>query len=291
MMLERIAHAKINLALHVTGRRLDGYHLLDSLVVFTELGDRISVDKADNGSSLVTVSIEGPFGRGLEAGANNLVNRAALALGYAVTDKSGKPRPVTIRLEKNLPVASGIGGGSADAAATLLALREFWKADVELEPIAKKLGADVLMCLYSTPLRAQGIGDQITLLDGGMSLPMVLINPNVEISTPEIFGKLDKRDNASIAHGHMTSLPDISAISRMRNDLQEPAMLLCPEITSVLSALEQTSPLFFRMSGSGATCFALYENKVKANVVAERIRMAHPQWWCIATQTTTQVQT
>jgi len=286
-MLERTAHAKINLALHVTGQRPDGYHLLDSLVVFTEFGDQIRVDNADNALSLVSLSIEGPFAAELEAGANNLVSRAALALGYAVTEKSGKPEPVTIRLEKNLPVASGIGGGSADAATTLLTLREFWKTDIALEPVAKKLGADVPMCLQSAPLRAEGIGDEITMLDGGNPLHMVLVNPDVAVSTPEIFSQLDKRDNEPITQAHMRSLPDLEAISRMRNDLQAPAVSIRPEITQALSALEHTSPLFFRMSGSGATCFALYENEGLANAAAEMIKMAHPQWWCIATQTTT----
>lgn len=285
-MLERTAHAKINLALHVTGLRNDGYHLLDSLVVFSELGDKICITAAENPSSLVKLEIKGPFSKGLEAGANNLVSRAALAFGYAVTQKTGKPQPVNITLEKNLPIASGIGGGSADAAATLLVLAEFWNSDIDLEPIAKSLGADVSMCLHSRPLRAQGIGDEITLLDAAPRLNMVLVNPNVEVSTPAIFAELKEKNNPPITLQGENSFPEIKSIKQMRNDLQAPAIAIESDIAQVLEALGETDPYFFQMSGSGATCFALYSNQELAKEAAQTISQIHTEWWCVATQST-----
>jgi len=262
--IERIAHAKVNLALHVTGQREDGYHLLDSLVVFTEFGDGLSVSKSNNPSSLVSLKIDGPFSEGLDNGANNLVSRAALSLGYEITKRSGKPTPVEIRLTKNLPIASGIGGGSADAAATLLALKDFWQSDVDLMPIAKDLGADIPMCLHSTPLRAQSIGD----------------------STPSIFKQLTNKENTPMYAKDITAMPLISEIKDLRNDLQNPAIDLEPAIENVLSALSQTNAQLERMSGSGATCFGIYENHKEAQTAANYIKSQNPTWWCVATTTT-----
>lgn len=284
--IERIAHAKINLALHVTGKREDGYHVLDSLVVFADFGDRISISKAHNPSSLVSLKIEGPFCEGLEGGANNLVSRAALSLGYELTKHSGKPTPVDIRLTKNLPLASGIGGGSADAAATLLALNEFWDGDVDLMPIAKTLGADVPMCLQSKPLRAQGIGDQIRLLETKEPLHMILANPNVEVSTPMIFKNLTDKQNTPMFEKAITTMPTICDIKNLRNDLQMTAVEIEPAIRTVLAAITETNAQLARMSGSGATCFGLYETLPEAQKAAKLIKTHNPDWWCVATSTT-----
>jgi len=284
--IERIAHAKVNLALHVTGQREDGYHLLDSLVVFTEFGDGLSVSKSNNPSSLVSLKIDGPFSEGLDNGANNLVSRAALSLGYEITKRSGKPTPVEIRLTKNLPIASGIGGGSADAAATLLALKDFWQSDVDLMPIAQDLGADIPMCLHSTPLRAQSIGDDIRLVEAKTPLHIVLVNPNIEVSTPSIFKQLTNKENTPMYAKDITAMPLISEIKDLRNDLQNPAIDLEPAIENVLSALSQTNAQLERMSGSGATCFGLYENHKEAQTAANHIKSQNPTWWCVATTTT-----
>lgn len=284
--IERIAHAKINLALHVTGQRDDGYHLLDSLVVFSNFGDKISISEASNPSSLVRLAIEGPFSGGLESGANNLVSRAALSLGYEITKQSGKPIPVNIRLTKNLPIASGIGGGSADAAATLLALNEFWNSETDLMPIAKNLGADIPMCLHSKSLRAQGIGDEITLLEAKKPLNIILVNPNIEVSTPAIFRHLAGKQNSSMFDEMITALPQISKIGNLRNDLQKPAIEIEPVVEQVLSVIEQTHPNFARMSGSGATCFGLYDTLQEAQKAAKDIEKQNPNWWCVATSTT-----
>lgn len=284
--IERIAHAKVNLALHVTGQHEDGYHLLDSLVVFTEFGDVISVSEASKPSSLVNLKIDGPFSDCLDNGANNLVSRAALSLGYEVTKQTGKPTPVDIKLTKNLPIASGIGGGSADAAATLLALSELWDSDVDLIPIARALGADIPMCMHSTSLRAQGIGDEITPLETQKQLYMVLVNPNVEVPTPSIFKRLTRRENAPMFDEDIMKIPFISEVKNLRNDLQKPAMEIEPAIEDVLSVISKTNAQLTRMSGSGATCFGLYKNLQEAQIAAKLIETQNPNWWCVATTTT-----
>jgi 4-diphosphocytidyl-2-C-methyl-D-erythritol kinase len=284
--IERIAHAKINLALHVTGKREDGYHLLDSLVVFSNFGDKISISEAINPSSLVSLKIDGPFAVGLESGANNLVSRATLSLGYEITKYRGKPTPVDIRLTKNLPIASGIGGGSADAAATLLALNEFWDSEIDLMPIAKTLGADIPMCLHSKPLRAQGIGDEVTLLEAKHPLHMILVNPNLEVPTPAIFKHLADKQNAPMFEKAISTMPPICDLKNLRNDLQKPAIEIEPAIEAVLADIAETNAQLVRMSGSGATCFGLYETLPEAQKAAKIIKTQNPDWWCVATSTT-----
>jgi len=186
-MIERVAHAKVNLALHVTGQREDGYHLLDSLVVFTEFGDIVRVQKPHHAHGPIALTVTGPFGEQLSTGPENLVTSAAFMLREAVRRNGSEPSPVEIELEKNLPIASGIGGGSADAAATLLALQEVWQSACDLPSIAKDLGADVLMCLHSVPLRAQNIGNEISFQSTQKPLHVVLVNPDIEVSTPVVF--------------------------------------------------------------------------------------------------------
>jgi len=274
-MISRIAHAKINLALHVTGKNDKGYHLLDSIVGFTEFGDRISVSKADEGHGF-TLEINGPFGKGLSIGPDNLVLKAAHLYADAHYKAEQACFPVNIQLEKNLPIASGIGGGSADAAATLLALQEIWKSHIDPMEIADQLGADVPMCLHSKPLRAQGIGEVITPLNGVQAMHIVLVNPNVEVSTPQVFNALVNKNNPAIIE---------SAIKEMRNDLEAPAIEIAPIIFDVLDMLEKQNPLFARMSGSGATCFAIFDAAVEAETARAIISSHHPDWWSIATTT------
>ncbi len=285
-MLVRTAHAKVNLALHVTGQQTDGYHLLDTLVVFTELGDVISVHDSLNSSNLVSIVIDGPFANGLELDDNNLVHRAAWAMAKKISKKNKNLRPVEVKLTKNLPIASGIGGGSADAAATLLALREFWNSDLELLELAIDLGADVPMCLHSKPLRAQGIGDEIQLLDSNTPLHIVLVNPSIEISTPAVFKGLQQTENSPISSQPLAVLPESNKLNTLRNDLQTSAVALESIIQEVLNALQNTDAQVVRMSGSGATCFGIYANLKQAQAAAEKIQSQHPGWWCIATRTT-----
>ena len=278
------APAKINLALHVTGRRDDGYHLLDSLVTFAEDGDELVFETADSDSFRVV----GRFGTELSQD-DNLVLKARDLLRAAL-DAQGQPHgQVSITLDKSLPIASGIGGGSADAAATLRGLLRLWKAELPAETlleIAIQLGADVPMCLASTPLRARGIGE--TIAKAAMpSVPLVLVNPLKPVSTPEIFRSLTRRDNAPI--GEMTAAPNVSewmkSLSDLRNDLQPLAEALVPEIAEACDLLRQSLAGFVRMSGSGATCFGLYETEAAAMKAALALSAYRPNWYVLVTRT------
>lgn len=278
------APAKINLALHVTGRRDDGYHLLDSLVTFAEDGDELVFETADSDSFRVV----GRFGTELSQD-DNLVLKARDLLRAALDGHSQPYGQVAITLDKSLPIASGIGGGSADAAATLRGLLRLWKADLPAQTlleIAIQLGADVPMCLASTPLRARGIGE--TIEKAAMpSVPLVLVNPLKPVSTPEIFRSLTRRDNAPI--GEMTAAPTVSewmkSLSALRNDLQPPAEALVPEITEACDLLRQSLAGFVRMSGSGATCFGLYETEAAAMKAALALSAYRPNWYVLLTRT------
>ncbi len=266
MAVERLARAKINLALHVTGRRADGYHLLDSLVAFADFGDLITVERAPG----LSLTVTGPMGAGLSSGPDNLVVRAAQAMGGA---------GAAITLEKHLPVASGIGGGSADAAATLLALAELWGCDVPSGRAVLDLGADVPVCLVGHAARMRGIGEVITPL----SLPpayVVLVNHGQALSTADVFRTLDRRDNPPLPEPPLfADAQDLAAYLRTcRNDLQAPACALCPGLVSVIAALEaQSGCLLARMSGSGATCFGLFADKSPADAAA--IALSGQGWW------------
>lgn len=258
------APAKVNLALHVTGRRADGYHLLDSLVVFTALGDRVTVRP---GARSLTVT--GPFAAEVPAGADNLCLRAAAAVGI----------DAEIGLDKHLPPASGIGGGTADAAAVLRALGR-----VPDRPEA--LGADLPACLASRPLRMQGVGEVVTPL-ALPQLHLVLVNPLRAVATPAVFAALGRRDNPPLP-----PLPpafDAPALTRWlaqtRNDLQPAAIRVEPAIALCLAALQDSGALLARMSGSGATCFGLFPDVEAAEAAAGRVTAAQPGWWVRATRT------
>lgn len=287
--VEETARAKVNLALHVTGRRADGYHLLDSLVSFAEDGDELTFRTAEADS----LRLSGPFARSLSLGQenleDNLVIRARDGL-RAVLDQHGLPSsPVAITLEKNLPVAAGIGGGSADAAATLRGLLRLWQAELPAEALAAlalSLGADVPMCLHALPLRAQGIGEAITPV-ALPSFPMVLLNPLVPVSTPEIFRRLERRDNAPMVE--LPDAPDAEAwravFPQLRNDLQPPAEALVPEIAEACGLLRESLAVFAGMSGSGATCFGLYDSEQAALKAALALSAYRPQWYVLLTRT------
>lgn len=277
-----LARAKINLALHVTGRRKDGFHLLDSLVVFADCGDKLHLRPADQTS----LEISGPFADGLSVTENNLVLHAFRVL----SDSLDTPLPATaITLEKNLPVSSGIGGGSADAAATLNGLIDLWQIDMakpKLAELALSLGADVPVCLGNTPCRMRGIGEDLTSLDGFPSMPCVLVNAGVVVSTPKVFKQL----SLAVNEPAFSPLPDMPAnewiewLADTRNDLQEPAIALSPEIADTLLALTKAKNCqLARMSGSGATCFGLFNNFDEAQSAAAQIASKHPDWWVAPT--------
>ncbi|SEI08541.1 4-(cytidine 5'-diphospho)-2-C-methyl-D-erythritol kinase [Paracoccus alkenifer] len=265
MLAPLLAPAKINLALHVTGRRVDGYHLLDSLVAFTALGDRVQVTPAAETSLTVT----GPFADAVPAGADNLCLRALDAVGARAH----------VVLDKRLPPASGIGGGTADAAAVLRALGRH-----PAHPEA--LGADLPACLLSRPLRMRGVGELIQPLPLPV-LHLVLVNPRVETSTPAVFAALDRRDGDPMA-GPVPSA-DAGSLLRWlettRNDLQAPALSLRPVVGDCLAALAAQGARFTRMSGSGATCFGVFPTAPAAQAAAQAILAASPGWWVQATAT------
>lgn len=271
------ARAKINLYLHVTGKRDDGYHLLDSLMAFADVGDQITALPAKG----LSMTIDGPYGEGLPTGPENLVMKAALGLQKLCQVSDG----AKIHLTKNLPPASGIGGGSADAAATLRALMALWAITPEetaLYELALSLGADVPICLKGRASFVAGIGEDITLAPPLPEGWLVLINPNVEVSTPAVF---KARTGAfTPANQFNEQAPDAVGLACLladrHNDLMAPAIKVAPVVQDCLDALraEQGCKLA-RMSGSGATCFGLFAAKTEAEQAAARIAEARPGWW------------
>ncbi len=270
-MIERCAPAKINLALHVTGRRADGYHLLDSLVVFADHGDLLRLSPA----SELSLTIGGPMGAGLTAGADNLVLQAARLI--LPPDKGAR-----ITLEKNLPVAAGIGGGSADAAACLHGLADLYDLPMPSARSILMLGADLPVCLLGRPARMQGVGESLTPLAPLPDLPAVLVNPMRGVATGEVFRRLETLKNPPLS-----PLPDRADIegwmrwlAGQRNDLQGPALAVAPVIGQVLAAIQDTRGCrLARMSGSGATCFGLFGSDAQAQAAADAIAVENPGWW------------
>ena len=321
MKVEAFAPAKINLTLHVTGQRADGYHLLDSLVVFAAIGDRLTLSAAEQ----LSLAVTGPERRGVPNDHRNLVWKALAAAGVSAD----------VTLEKNLPNAAGIGGGSSDAAAALRAAahlkhstlslgglapnispaqqallrravppprggaiapplgtalsEQLWddsglKLDAskgpQAWPDASQLGADVPVCLNPIPQRMQGIGEKLSPISNLPPLWLVLVNPRVPVATPLVFQNLTERHNAPMP----SDLPTwqeaktlATWLGQMRNDLQAPAIQSVPIIGTVLDAL--SGALIARMSGSGATCFGLFESAAAAAKTASSIRKAEPEWW------------
>lgn len=259
------APAKLNLALHVTGRRADGYHLLDSLVAFAATGDRLRV--ASGPDRLI---VDGPFAGDVPAGADNLCLRAARAMGTTAT----------IHLTKNLPVASGIGGGSADAAAVMRALAAQGHA---LPDNPAALGADIPVCLAGQPTRMRGIGERLDPVPDMPRLPLVLVNPGIPLSTPAVFAALAGRDNPGLPDPDWQDAGGlIRWLQGTRNDLQAPAITLAPVIAQVLGDLQDQGARLARMSGSGATCFGLFDSADAAARAAAAL--ARPGWWVTASE-------
>jgi 4-diphosphocytidyl-2-C-methyl-D-erythritol kinase len=277
------APAKINLALHVVGRRPDGYHLLESLTVFTGFGDRLSIEKAEADA----FSASGPFADDVPLDEDNLVvaARERLRAAFPLFDCP----PVSIRLEKNLPIASGLGGGSSDAAAALVALSKEWEIPAtkpELARLCPALGADVPMCLAQEPLIATGVGEKIALVPGFPALSLVLVNPGVPVATPQVFRSL-----ASFENPGLPPLPSplgfdalIGWLDKTRNDLEPTARKIAPEIGKALDEIAASGALISRMSGSGATCFGIYRNEAEARGAARHISRERPGWFTAATQ-------
>lgn len=280
----RIARAKVNLALHVTGVRRDGYHVIETLVVFCDIGDSISVSRASRDG----FEIKGRYGGHLSITDDNLVVRARERLRAAAQREGQSVFPTSIVLHKELPISAGIGGGSADAAAVLHALAALWRLrGINIEEDALALGADVPMCLMSQPLVASGVGENLQRLNSFPSLDLVLVNPGVPVSTFDVFAALENKRNPPLDLPPTISTTSdlVAALSATRNDLEEPARQIAPEISSVLKALRSNGARLARMSGSGATCFGIFSDADSARDAVTRLRAAHPQWYVETTRT------
>jgi len=280
-MPARLAPAKVNLFLHVGPPTDDGYHPICSLMVFADLGDRISIELGEG-----RLTVNGPFGSGLGPEQDNLIFRAVRAF----VAELGRPMAeLSMSLEKQLPVASGLGGGSSDAGATLRLIRDVFAPqidDARLERVAASLGADGAACLWGRPVIAEGRGERLSPAPGLPVLDCVLVNPGLAVSTPDVYRRLD----ASSAFGDVRPprMPDafespqeVAAwLATQSNDLEAPAIAAAPEVGAVLATLrDEPETLLARVSGSGGTCFALCADDIAAETLAERIEAMAPHWW------------
>lgn len=272
------AAAKVNLTLHITGRRQDGFHILDSLIGFTGVTDTLSFVPADD----ITLSVSGPEAAGVETDARNLVVRAA----KLTQSHTGTMLGAAISLEKNIPVAAGLGGGSADAAAAIAGCLGLWGLEdtpaISNDIIAAELGADVPVCRFGKPARVGGIGESITVLLGWPHAWLVLVNPRIPLSTADVFkaydGSFRTPDQGSVSGGGFADF--IAFLSARGNDLTDAACLAAPVVTEVLQELTALPECALaRMSGSGPTCFGLFETKSAASSAAHLMTQNRPDWW------------
>lgn len=268
-MLRVFAPAKINLCLHVTGQRVNGYHLLDTIAGFADVGDWLTLTQGRAGQ----LHLSGPEAGHLSG--ENIITQTLAAFGA---------QDIDVHLEKNLPIASGIGGGSSDAAAAYRGIIALQGRVADPADAAKLLaiGADVPMCAAAVPARVQGIGEAITPLPNLASLHIVLVNPRQHVATPHVFRALQNKQNEALP-----SLPErlddparlLDWLLAQRNDLQAPAIAVAPVIADVLAAIVATGVGLARMSGSGATCFGIYESAHAAQVAGDQISALNPNWW------------
>ncbi|GFE66374.1 4-(cytidine 5'-diphospho)-2-C-methyl-D-erythritol kinase [Litoreibacter roseus] len=285
------APAKVNLSLHIVGQRDDGYHLLDSLVMFATIGDHLNIFDANTRS----LTIEGPEAAGVPTDTKNSIMQAA--------EIFKTERGVAFLLAKHLPTAAGIGGGSADAAAALRGLLKHW-FDIPLDDLLQKaldpdrldedeiatvsaklksLGADLPVCLFSRTARMWGIGEQLSFLQNLPQVPVVLVNPRVPVSTPDVFARIAVKANPPMPDiiPSFETVADFAAwLAEQRNDMQDAAIEVAPIITDVLAALAMAKGCHLaRMSGSGATCFGIYDTEDAAQAQADVLSAQHPNWW------------
>lgn len=269
---EGFAPAKINLTLHVTGQREDGMHLLDSLVMFADVGDHLTVTLSDTPQ----LTVSGPMAKGVPDGSDNLVLRAADLMGARAD----------ITLDKVLPHAAGLGGGSSDAAATLRVLSRL--TDTPIPPDVSALGADVPVCLGNGAARMRGIGEQVTAARDLPCLHAVLINPGVPMRTPDVFAAVGQKNNTPMPSEipeNLSAIDFIDWLRGMRNDLEYAAISQTPVISQVLGALNVTAGCrMARMTGSGSSCFGLYTDEETARAAEGRLKEENPGWWITATR-------
>lgn len=287
-MRQEFAAAKVNLTLHITGQRADGFHLLDSLVMFADVGDSLEMS---SGGKALTLQLEGPEAQGVPSDHSNSVMKVA-------RDFLSDGTPTGFRLNKLLPSAAGIGGGTADAAAAVRLIAQAFPDSsaprVDLAQLSAqdrlalcarlaRFGADVPVCLLSRTARMRGIGEDVTPLPGLPNLHAILVNPRVSVSTPQVFSRIASKDNPP--------MPDIPAtfanpaafvawIKEQRNDMQDAACAIAPQISTALALIsQQKSCLLARMSGSGATCFGVFGTRQAAQAAASAVSQAQPDWW------------
>lgn len=286
-MIRLRAPAKINLFLHLVGRRADGFHLLDSLIAFTDYGDELSAEAAGD----LSLAVDGPFAAGLSQGEDNLVLRAARLL----MAEGSVTRGARLRLTKQLPVASGIGGGSADAVAAMKALTQLWGLYVpagRLAELALKLGADLPVCLAGRPSFVGGIGEDIQPVPPMPDLFILLVNPLIPLPTIDVFRRRAQGPDAARFgapgrwSGTLAAEADlIRRLTDCRNDLTDAAIAIVPAIADVLERIGgQAGCRLARLSGSGATCFGLFSDAAAARTAAAAILDAKPGWWAVATR-------
>ncbi len=268
-MMHEPAPAKINLALHLRRRRPDGYHDLESLFAFTRFGDTLSAEAAAG----LSLTLSGPMAPAADVGDDNLVLRAARALAAAAGITAG----ARLHLDKHIPVAAGLGGGSADAAAALRLLNRLWGLDwplSRLAALAEPLGADVPVCVFSQTMFGAGKGEILSPWPETMAgTPLLLVNPRVAVPTGPVFAGWDRQDRGGIATG--------TPLTQLRNDMTAAAIAIQPVIADVLARLAACNPILTRMSGSGATCLALFATEAARDATAQAL--ADTGWWICAT--------
>lgn len=277
-MITEFAPAKVNLTLRVGAARPDGYHPVDSIVVFADWGDRLTVEPSDE----LSLSVEGPAAAHVPEDKDNLVLKAVDALATA----TGRDAAGRIALIKNIPAGAGIGGGSADAAAALRAFNRLWSLDWPLDMlagIAAEIGSDVPACVWSRPLRMSGRGERIRLIEGWPEFPALLVNPGISVATGPVFRLFDdskcETGPAFRPPARLDREGVLAALAAASNDLTAPACKTAPVIADILSVLGALpGSEMARMSGSGATCFALFDTQSSRDGAAGRLRAEHPGW-------------
>ena len=264
--MQETAYAKINLALHVRRRREDGYHELETAFAFVDAGDVLSVAEAPQDR----LTMAGEFAAQLDDAFGNIVAKALSALPHG--------KGWDVRLQKNLPVAAGLGGGSADAGAVFRLVERAYGLPADWRGSAARLGADVPACVRSEACLGHGTGTELTALENDLAGTLVLlVNPRLPLGTGPVFRAWDGVDRGPLPQGTAREIAQAG-----RNDLEAPAIALCPIIADVLAALDRTKPLLARMSGSGATCFALYERHDVMRRALDYIDAWYPDWWLMA---------
>ena len=264
--MHETAYAKINLALHVRRRREDGYHELETLFAFVDQGDTLTASPAAQD----VLHVKGEFAGALDNASGNIVMQALTMLKHVPGWAVG--------LDKRLPVAAGLGGGSADAGAIFRMVQRWGGLPEDWRTRAARLGADVPACVESQACIGLGTGTELLPVENDLAgMAVLLVNPRLPLSTGPVFKGWDGADRGALPSG---SAREIALAGR--NDLEAPAITLCPQIADVLAALGETGPLLARMSGSGATCFALFERHDVRDMALEMIASRHPEWWCLA---------